>query len=73
MLKSMATELLRDTLDLFPQCHQIVEATGRKASSDAKTQEGNVRETTKVAAGGAGGEDLDSGVKLGSLFQPSWI
>ena len=47
-----------------------MEATGRKASSDAKTQEGNVRETTKVAAGGAGGEDLDSGVKLGSLFQP---
>ena len=27
------------------ECHQIVEATGRKASSDAKTEEANVRET----------------------------
>ena len=37
-----------------------MEATGGKASSDAKTEEGNVRETSKVAGGGAGGEDLDS-------------
>ena len=61
MLKSMATELLRDTLDLFPQCHQIVEATGRKASSDSKTEGSNGRETSKVAGGGTEGEDMDSG------------
>ena len=70
MLKSMATELLRDTLDLFPQCHQIVEATGRKASSDSKTEGSNGRETSKVAGGGAGREELDSGIasNWGSLF-----
>ena len=68
MLKSVATELRRDTLDLLPQrlssgCGE----TGRKAASDAKTEEGNVRETSKVARGGAGGEDLDSGEDLWDL------
>ena len=43
------------------ECQQVVEATGRKVSSDAKTEEGNAREASKVARGGAGGEDLDSG------------
>ena len=38
-----------------------MEATGRKASSDAKREEGNVREASNVAGGGAAGEDLDSG------------
>ena len=37
-----------------------MEATGRKASSDAKTEDDNARETSKVAGGGRG-EDLDSG------------
>ena len=37
-----------------------MEATGGKASSDDKT-EGDARETSKVAGGGAGGKDLDSG------------
>ena len=41
-----------------------MEATGRKVSSDAKTEEDNVRETSKVAGGEAGGEDLDSGAAL---------
>ena len=67
MLKSIATELRRDTLDLLPQrlssgCGE----TGRKAASDAKTEEGNVRETSKVARGGAGGGDLDSGAASNS-------
>ena len=41
-----------------------MEATGRKASSDAKTEEGNVREAPKVVGGGAADEDLDSGAAL---------
>ena len=49
------------------ECHQIVETTGRKASLDAKTEEGNARETSTVARGGAGGEDLDSGEDLWDL------
>ena len=38
-----------------------LEATGRIASSDGKTEEGNARETSEEAGGGAGGEDRDSG------------
>ena len=38
-----------------------MEATGRNASADAKTEDSNEREASKVARGGAGGEDLDSG------------
>ena len=41
-----------------------MEARGRNASSDAKTEEGNARETSKVARGGAGGQDLDYGAAL---------
>lgn len=43
------------------ECHQIVEAKGRKDSSDAKTEEGDVRQASKLAESAAGGEDLDSG------------
>ena len=68
MLKSMATELPRDSLDLLPQgVPSDLGATGRKASLDAKTEEGNARETSTVARGGAGGEDLDSGEDLWDL------
>ena len=38
-----------------------MEATGGKASSEAKTEGGNMRETSEVAGGGAGGEALGSG------------
>ena len=62
MLKSMVTELLRDTLGRLPQrVPSDCGATGGKASSGAKTEEGNGRETPKVAGGGAGRKDLDSG------------
>ena len=37
-----------------------MEVKGRKASSDAKTEGGNMREASKVAGGGAGGENLNS-------------
>ena len=72
MLKSMAAGLLRDTLDLLPQgVSSDCGATGRKASSDARTEEGNAREISKVTRGGAGG-GFWSSVKLGSLFRPRW-
>ena len=62
MLKSIATELPRDTLDLLPwRVSADCGATGRKASSDAKTEEGNARGTSKVAGGGARGADLNCG------------
>ena len=65
MLKSMGTKLLRETSDLLPQgVSSDCGATGRKASSDAKREEGNVREASNVAGGGAAGEDLDSGAAL---------
>ena len=61
MLKTMATELLRDTLDLLPQ--RVSSDCGgnrKKASLDAKTEKRNGRETSKVARGGAGNEYLNS-------------
>ena len=62
MLKSMAAGLLRDTLDLLPQgVSSDCEATGRKAPSDARSEEGKARETSKVAGSGTGGKDQDSG------------
>ena len=38
-----------------------MEEMGRKASSDAKTEDGNERKASKVARDGPGGDDLDSG------------
>ena len=66
MIKSMATGLPRDTFDLLPRqgVSSDCEVTGRKAPSDARTEEGNERETSKVARGGGGGEDLDSEAAL---------
>ena len=61
-LKGVVTELLRDPSDLPPQrVPSDCGATGGKASPDAQTEGGNTRETSKVAGGAAGGEDLDAG------------
>ena len=68
----MATELLRENSEFLPQgVSSDCGATGRKASSDARTEEGNAREISKVTRGGAGG-GFWSSVKLGSLFWPRW-
>ena len=56
MLKIMATGLQRH---FGPPPTEYLKATGRKAFPDANT-EGNARAISKVARGGAGGEDLDS-------------
>ena len=60
----MATALLRDTLDLLPQRVPSDCGGNRKKSffgwQDRRRQ---CRETSKVARGGAGGEDLGSGAE----------
>ena len=60
MLKIMATGLQRH---FGPPPTEYLKATGRKAFPDANT-EGNARAVSKVARGGAGGQDLDYGAAL---------
>ena len=58
----MATELLRENSEFLPQgVSSDCGATGRKASSDAQTEESNGKGTSNMTGGGMGGEDLDSG------------
>ena len=65
--KNMATELLRDSLDLLPQ-RVLADCGGNRKKHFFRYQdkEGNAKETSKVAGGGAGGENLDSGAA------PNW-
>ena len=59
----MATELLSNTLDPLPRRASEDCGGNRKKISfrGQDREEGNAMETSKVAGGGTGGEDMDSG------------